>query len=248
MPSSAISDLLEASDKPTVAKDPARDQAVADEFAKRRSFLKWNYQFALQSLQGDKAFNRSLARLKRSLARKRPAKHRGVRAHPELEIAISVFARRHAAKRTGDPKAEVTQQDANAAADQASKLLLPRRGRPRNSILRIHVEALMAAIEEAVGTRVHIPLQKDNVYDPQAVDPWGQLLVDFFCELDPAITVTTLASIVKDARRKYAGRPMRFRDLLPIPDVPEFDENGVARRIPGDLMAAFVPSIPIYFP
>lgn len=241
-------DPLGVSDNPKVVTDPARLEVLTDEFKRRLAIIDANYRSVVQTVGGDKDFNASLARLKRSLARKRPAKVRGERAHPEIEMVILKHALDHAERRTGMPAPQITQQDAQFGARKAAELLTPRRGHPRNTLLRYHVEALMALLQETSGIPVQLTLGKDHHYDPQAVNKSGQALVRFFRDIDPAIAITTLASIVKTARRKYAGKPMRFVDFFPVDATCGNLADGTAKLAPGYEAVLTLPFIPIYFP
>lgn len=248
MPRPRTNDPLGASDAPNFATDPAREQELVEEFKRRLAFIAQSYRLALELLGRDQDFNRSLARLKRSLARKSPANMRGERAHPELELVISRFARDHAEARTGSQGAEVTQQDAQAGARKAAELLKPRRGRSRNWALRYHAEGLMALLQETSGRPVQFLHVKDHVYDPQPVNAGGEILVRYFQGIDPTIAITTLATIVKDARRKFAGKPMRFLDFFPLYGAMPIEAEGSAKLQGGYRFERLEPNIPIYFP
>ncbi len=241
-------DPLGVSDNPQVVTDPARLEVLTDEFKRRLAIIDANYRSVVQTVGDDKDFNASLARLKRSLARKRPAKVRGERAHPEIEMIIVKHALDHAAERAGTSSAQITQQDAQFGACKAAELLQARRGRSSNGLLRYHVEALMALLQETTGAPVQLTLVKDNVYDPQAVNMSGQVLIRFFQDIDPTIEVTTLASIVKGARRKYAGKPMRFADFFPVDGTSGSLPDGTAKLAPGYEVVLTLPFAPIYFP
>jgi hypothetical protein len=162
MPRPRTNDPLGVSDNPKVVTDHARLEELTDEYRRRLLYVSQNYQFAVDAIGSDPDFKSSHAKLQRSLARKRPAKVRGVRAHPDLELAINRFAREHAEARTGTPGAEVTQEDANAGARKAAELLNPHTGRSRNWLLRYHVEGLMALIQETTGKPVQLTHYKDN--------------------------------------------------------------------------------------
>lgn len=248
MPRPRTNDPLGVSDAPNFVADPAREHELTEEFKRRLAFIAQNYRLMLEVVGKDQEFNRSLAKLKRSLAREQPAKTRGDRAHPELELVINKFARDHAEARTGSVGAEVAQEDAQAGARKAAEQLKPRRGRSRNWVLRHHVQGLMALLQETTGRPVQLLHEKDHKYDPQPVNVGGQILVQFFQDIDPNIAVTTLASIVKEARRKYAGKPMRFGDFFPHYGAGPLQEDGSAELGFGHRLERFEPSIPIYFP
>ena len=248
MPAPRRNDPLGVSDNPRVVTDPARVEELTVEFVRRLDFVQRSYGFALRTLGSDREFNASLAKLKRSLARKRPAKRRGDRAHPEIETVISKFARDHARERTGDTDATVTQRDAQAGARRAAEILRARPGRSRHSILRHFVEGMMAVIQGATGRPVQLLVYKNSVYDPQAADAGGRVLVSVFEDLDAGITVGTLATIVKMARQKYAGKPMRFSEYFPLYGATGDPLSGTTELKFGYRLVGFEPNIPIYFP
>ncbi|MEO7827535.1 MAG: hypothetical protein ABIR60_10380, partial [Allosphingosinicella sp.] len=79
-----------------------------------------------------------------------------------------------------------------------------------------HVEGLMALIQEACGTPVMALREKDSVYDPQLAEGASKSLQIVFSAMDPGVTIVQLVNIVRAARRKYAGKTMRFRDFFPF--------------------------------
>jgi hypothetical protein len=241
-------DPLGVSDNPQVVTDPVRLEVLTNEFKRRLAVIDANYRSVVQTVGNDKDFNASLARLKRSLARKRPAKVRGERAHPEIEMIIVKHALDHAEERTGTPGADITQHDAQFGAVKAAEQLESRRGRSSNRLLRYHVEALMALLQETTGAPVRLTLVKDNVYDPQAVNTSGRVLIRFFQDIDPTIEVTTLASIVKGARRKYAGKQMRFADFFLLDGTSGSLPDRTEKLSPGYKGVVVLPFAPIYFP
>lgn len=245
MPRPRTNDPLGVSDNPKVATDPARLEASVAGFNHRRQLIEQNYNAVLQYVGN---FNRSLEKMKRGLARKRRAKIRGERAHPAVETLINKLARDQAEARTGIPGSKITRADAEAGARKASEVLKPFRGRARNEMLRFHVEAMMALLQQTTGVPVLLTLNKDNLYDPQAVNWVGDILVRIFQRLDPAVAVTTLASIVKNARRKYAGKRMRFYDYFPFDVQIEVQPDGSEQLSSSLHVEEILPNIPIYFP
>ena len=49
-----------------------------------------------------------------------------------------------------------------------------------------------------------------------AVDPMGELLLSLAMHMEPSATATQIATIVKKARARYAGKAMRFQDYCPL--------------------------------
>lgn len=118
----------------------------------------------------------------------------------------------------------------------------------RNRVVRHHAEGLMALLQETTGKPVQFVFEREGHYDPQPLSAGGQVLVQFFQNIDPTIAATTLASIVKAARREYAGKPMRFGDFLPLYGAGPIGVDGSADLGFGYHLDRFEPSIPIYFP
>jgi hypothetical protein len=248
VPAPRRNDPLGISDTPRNLVSQARVSERLDEFKRRLAHIRGSYQLALEARLGDREFNGSLAKLKRSLARKRPSKRRGDRAHPEIEMVISQFAKANARNRTGLSDAAVTQEDANRAASKAAQILRSRKGRASNAILRFHVEGLMALLQEMSGRPVQFTHYKDNAYEPQPTGKLGKIMLEFCKEIDPSVTETMLASMVKAARRNYAGKPMRFADFFPLYGATSFAPDGTPELETGYRVEHFEPNIPIYFP
>jgi len=114
--------------------------------------------------------------------------------------------------------------------------------------LRHHVEGLMALLQETVGKPVLLTLQKDHEYDPQAVGKNGEMLIMLARLMESEVAITTLASMVKTARKKYASRPMCFADYFPGYGVTGDLLAGPVDIGGGRRIESFVPNIPIYFP
>ena len=92
MPAPRRNDPLGITETPKPPKDAERLAELVDEFRGRVSYVERHYEFLRLAFGGDLEFNASLAKLKRSLARKRKTSRRGDRAHPEIELVITKFA------------------------------------------------------------------------------------------------------------------------------------------------------------
>lgn len=230
-----------------IVTDPTRVDAITTEFRKKLAFVEANYRSTIRALGSDLDFNRSLAGLKRSLSRKRPSKRRGERAHPEIEMVILKHAMDHAAIRTGRTGAPLTQEDANFGARKAAELLRPRR-RSSYRILRHHVLGLMALIQEVTGQPVLFTHNKDNLYDPQAVNLGGRVLLIWVQRLDPTASASTIATFVKQARRKYAGKAMQFSDFFPTYGHEMIAPQPMDKLDPNHQVVTVLPFCPINFP
>lgn len=248
MPRPRINDPLGVSDQPrNIVIDPARVDAITDEFQKKLAFVEASYRSTIKAVGSDLDFNRSLTRLNRSLDRKRPSKRRGDRAHPEIEMVILKHAMDNAASRTGKTGAAITQEDANFGARKAGELLRPRR-RPSHRILRHYVRGLMALIQDLTGRPVLLTHNKDCLYDPQAVNTGGCTLLVLAQQLDPTASVSTIATIVKQARREYAGKAMQFSDFFPTYGHEMIAPQPMDGLGKNHQVVTVLPFCPIYFP
>ena len=91
----------------------------------------------------------------------------------------------------------------------------PRRGRPDDRILRHHVEGFMALIQHTLGKPVMMQSTTNSVYDPQATSEAGELLLMLAKRMEPTITEIAVVNIVNKARRRYAGKQMRYSKFFP---------------------------------
>ncbi|MDR7102893.1 hypothetical protein [Croceicoccus sp. BE223] len=248
MPRPRTNDPQGVTDQPrNIVTDPTRVDAITTEFGKKLAFVESSYRSTIRALGNDLDFNRSLAKLNRSLNRKRPAKRRGERAHPEIEVVILKYAMDHAAIRTGSTGAVLTKEDANFGARRAADLLRPRR-RSSYRILRHHLRGLMALIQDTTGQPVLFTHHKDNLYAPQAVNMSGRALLLWAEKLDPTASVTTIATIVKQARREYAGKAMLFSDFFPTYRHEMNAPQPMDKLGPNYQVVTVLPFCPIYFP
>lgn len=248
MPRQRTNDPLGTSDNPHVATDPDRINQRLTEFHRRISYIEESYRLCSNGLGPDVAYNRSLARLRSAVRRNATHARPLERAHPEIEIAINKFALDHSCGRTGSEHPELTEDDVKVGVLRAAAELKMRRGAGRNTILRRHVEGLMALIQQFSGKPVLVVIQKDNIYDPQAVSPCGEVLLNVLSTIEPKAQVCTIASMVKKARAQYAGKPMRFEEFFPFyGDCGEM-LRGEANPHTGARLQLMGLSSPIYFP
>lgn len=139
------------------------------------------------------------------------------------------------------------QRHVEQAGEITLGLLRPRRGRPDDLLLEVHVKGLVALLQEMIGTPVIARRHRNSVYDPHFADGISQLVAMFFRDLDESITVTHLVEIVRRTRSEYAGEPLRFSDLFPLYGASVGDDGEIKLR-PGYRLEAFEPNIPIYCP
>ena len=195
--------------------DPERVAKRVAELRRRLTYLEQSYSLEKRLGLDMKGFNTSLSRLKQAVTRPRNIHLLETRLNPWLELAINVRARELAGLAPDAPLLAdhncVVQQAARQVAERATAL----RGNPGDRLLRRYVEGLMALYQEFTGTPVVAMRHKDSVYEPQIPGTAGKMMRLIVDLLEPGISETKLVNWICAARRKYAGKPMRFRDLFP---------------------------------
>lgn len=212
------------------------------EFTRRFGYCLCSYRLGHETV----GFNRSLARLRRTVELGRRSPGKGERVHPYLEIVINRLAHDLATARTGRPDAALTQTDVEKAAAWTARCISPVRGRPRAQLLDHHVAGLMALIEDFSGKRV-IARRNDSSgnYDPRLIGP-GRILLHLK-EVDPTLTETQLVNKVLQVRRDFAGKRMCFRDFHPLYGARIGDDGKPVPAAPLRI-EQFEQSVPIYCP
>jgi hypothetical protein len=233
MPRPRTNDPLGVSDHPQLAVDPERITRIQQEFRRRLIHTLRSFSVARTIERDYGTIEASLVRLREALARRRPVKRQGLRLHPEVEMALSYKARQFADERTKAADAKVEQRDVQKAALWVTNALTVKQGAPTDRMLVHHVEALMALAQQTTGRPVLSRRDRNSVYDPHLADPKAQMIFEALNDIDPDVTVTKVVNIIRQARRKYAGKAMRFSDFMPAY---------------GGEVEAFVPNFPIYCP
>jgi hypothetical protein len=215
MPRPRINDPQGVSNNPSLVSDPARVDAIKESFKRRLIYTTRSFRTArfLDKTYG--TVPASLVRLREAIARKRRTKRTGSQLHPEVEGAICVIARQYAAQRLGRSDAEVEQCDVQRAALFLARTVNVKQGPPEDRYLRLHVEALMALVQETTGTAVMAQRDRNSMYDPYLADAKARMIFEVLHDVDPQVTEIKVGNIIRQARRKYAGKPMRFDDILP---------------------------------
>jgi len=106
----------------------------------------------------------------------------------------------------------------------------------------------MALIQETTGKPVIAHRTRESVYDPHLVGISGEVIRKFFSDVDPTIPEVRLANIVRDARRKYAGKHMRFVDFFPSYGISPRALDGDEPLANGERIETFSANIRIYCP
>ncbi|MFC4595537.1 hypothetical protein [Sphingobium tyrosinilyticum] len=209
-------DALGVSNHPNVVTDPKRQEELISEFRRRVDYALESNAFWRETLGHPTNFNQSLSRLKEGLGDQCRSDSVEIRQHPEVEMAVAHFSKIAARKRTSVPDAVVTDKDTEAGVREALAVLKTPQGRPGDPILTHHVEGLMALIQEFLGKPVMMQREKNSIYDPQASNEAGELLLTWVRHMEPNVSVTTVVNIVRKARRHYAGKRMNFLDYFPF--------------------------------
>lgn len=240
-------DPLGISETPNIVTDPIRVAELLKECTAKLLHIHRQFRAAKRWLGDDATFNLSLERLRRATVRRTKSHRSQSRLHPEIELIISHFARKEAAKRTGATQAVVIQEDTNIAARRAAKRLNPRSGRPAARNLRWHVEAAMALMQEMTGRPVMASRSKNSLYAAN-LGKTAQGLLVFARGLEPSVTEIQLVNIIKTARRKYAGKSFLFADFCPSYGVTFESMMGGGPLANGARLETFEANIPIYCP
>lgn len=239
-------DPLGVSDTPTVVTDPAREQEIVTEFQRRLRYVQHSFCVGQKIMGNKKQLNDAIKRLKDGIGGTSDSDTLA-RIPPLVEMVISYHARRIAAERTGSDDAEVMGEDIKRASRIAADKLEPISHRPTADVLRHHVEGLMALLQETSGKPVLVGKTRNSVEDSHFKSGVSELIPKVFRELDPTISVTQLVNIILAARRKYAGKPMRFIDFFPGYGAT-MAEDGSLLIGGGRLVAEVFPNLPTYYP
>nr|WP_087575816.1 hypothetical protein [Sphingomonas sp. CDS-1] len=239
-------DPLGVSDCPNITTDPDREKILVAEFRKRLDYALKSYVMWRRAFGPPSSFNDSLNRLERGLSSRVRSNDRKRRLHPEIEAVISHHAKQHAAERSGMPNAVPTSEDIDAGARKALALLKPRRGRPDDRVLTHHVEGLMALIQNYLGKPVMLQTKTNSVYDPQATNGAGEILLMIVKDMEPRASRRRIVTIVDEARRHYAGKRMHFFDFFPGYGARMDEETGEIKLRPGLQLQQMNLAAPIY--
>lgn len=216
MPRPRRNDPAGFSDCTNMVTDPTREAELVAELSRKVTYLNMAYQLESSLGLERTSYNNSLAKLRKALAQEGGSRGNRERLHPWLELAISRQART-LAKLAGDMPlmAEHGPYVQQAVRDTASRAKLFR-GRPGHLMVRRYVLGFMAAAQEATGKPlIAVRDDKDGIYQPQVPGVMGQALRMFVDSLTPGITDSELSYWIRDARKRYAGKPMRFQDMFP---------------------------------
>lgn len=227
---------------PNYAASKEREDELLAEFMDKLRYVVDSFARSRRYLAG---YNDSLRRLKAVVANGRNSKNRSRRLHPLIELVINHHARKHALKRTGSPEVEITAADVGKAACDAVHALSIPRGAPPATNLQLHVEALMALIQQYSGKPV-LNTSSDRIGENSIAlaDGVSKILL-VLRKVDPSITEVKLANLVRKVRKKYAGKPMLFWELMPGYGASVGPDGELVLRSPNHI-EEFQVSAPIY--
>lgn len=248
MPRPRKNDPLGTSDNPAAVTEPTRVEELITEFRRRLAYIWESYQLWRSALGNSVDFNRSVERLQQALARKRTSKQTLRRLHPGIECLVSARALCIARDRSGLLEPEILDEDLREAARLVAAEVKRVRGRPDDLVLSHHVEGLMALIQETSGKPVLPHRSKDNIYNPRLAEGVSQIIKTVFEDRAAGITEITLVYIVRDARRKFAGKPMRFSDFFPFYGASLDSASAELRLANGAILTELGANTPIYCP
>jgi hypothetical protein len=242
-------DPLGLSDSRNVATDPERIAVGVAEFRRKLQYLEDGYWFDQQAGLNNREFNASLAFMKRAIAHKLPPGTRKTRLHPELELLVNLEIRKLAGLPYDAPLDERKHSSfAKQAGINIAKRETGRRGVQGNPALRRVVEGLMAAFQESTKQPVMGPRDKDSVYEPHLTGSGGRIIRAIIDHLKPGVPDTTLALWVRQLRKKYASKPMRFRDIFPGYGATVDPKTGTPVGMPPYEIKQLMAVVPIYCP
>lgn len=210
MPAPRKNDPFEVSGPRNIVTDSARQAELVGEFQRKLDYLRWSFETARYLYGGRNNLNAGLAQLRDEVERgDNPPSHP---SHPELQFAVSYLSKETASAR-GD--GGVTEADTLTARQRLVERIKPARQRPADRVLEHHAWALMALLQETSGKVIHATLFKRGVYDPQPTDELSHVMVTVLQSWDPTIEIRTVANLILKARKRFAGKPMRFDTFAP---------------------------------
>ena len=221
-----------------------RREHLRKRFTEQLRRIQLNYHICVRITEQALTFNESLASLKRL---QRPKAHRQpfrARMHPFVELAVNHHAQLFAQARSPDAPV-ITQADVERAAFKTLRLLEPRRGRPENEFLRIHVHALMVLYRETTGSDIATVVTQGGEYMPGIKAPCDRFLPRLFSDVDPTVTTTAIVNIIMQAKASGTVKDKRFVDFFPF-EANLDASTGQPVAAPGVHLERFELSVPIY--
>lgn len=232
MPRRLKNNPLGVSDTPKYVTDPALEAEILKEFVRKRTFIVRSFKNCHHIEQQYGTIEQSIRRMKNAVARERGSKQKQRRLHPALEAAISHHAGKFAAERANDELRNVIQADINKAAHILAETLTVKQGPKKHIMLRHHVEGFMALVQETTGKPVTSQRTKYFDYEPHLPNLNARQIFELLHTVDPGITVTKVANMIREARVAYTGKPMRFVDFFPAYGAKRNDNGTIEYALP----------------
>lgn len=241
-------DPLGVSDEPTEETDPGRIAEIEAEMDRKIAHIERAYRFEKKTQLDIRSFNAWVDRLRNAIGRQGQEDATEERVHPLLETAINIEAR----KLAGLPETARLEAEHIGFVAQATSNVVSRtkkmRGSPGQILLRRYVIGAMAVIQEATGRPFLAQRYKDSVYEPMLPGPQGQKMREIVDRLEPGVSDSRLRYWVDEARKKYAGKPMRFRDMFPDYGLRLDPDAGMPVSTAYSNNVTFTPNNAIYCP
>lgn len=220
--------------------------ATLAEFKKRLGYAQQHFRFGREIESSNAGFNESLEMLDQAIRHPRRKRRIPKQMHPQIGILISHRARRIAQERGEDRLRGPGQDDVERAAAWVLANIKPRRGRPADTHLQYHVEAMMCLCEWASGRPVTASTAPHSFYNPQLTSVGADVIWRVLNFVDPKVTKTAVANIIIAARQSRALKGKCFRDYFPLYGGHIDRETGWPVMPPGTELQSFEVSYPIY--
>lgn len=248
MPRRRRNDPAGLPERPNLATDPVRVMELANEVQRKIAYLVAGYREQMRLDLHRQGFNASLKRLQNAVEAPSEPGVKQSRLNPWIEFAINIEARKLAGRGDDVSLLEEDGPFVRQAAIKVAERSKAIRGRQGKAALRRYVEGVIAVIQEAVGKPVMAPRDKGDVYDPHLSGALGKTLRAAVDRMQPKVTDSELSYWVREIRKKYAGKPMRFLDMFPGYGATVEGETGAPVLRPPYRIERATISVPIYCP
>lgn len=209
-----------STDQPSMAKKE-REEALVARFQSRLGHVLENFRACRKAMAGRRTFNESIDDL-RTAQRPRAERAQRARLDPEIEFLCAWKLKEQG---IADPESAQVM----TIAKELSATLKPTRGRPPNRVLKHHVEGLVLLFEETCGSSVRQCQAQNSDYGPRLKGHLGKALLQLIKSVDPRVTETAVANIIRAMPRSDSRGRRRFCDYFPMAD----HADAVPDELPG---------------
>lgn len=187
-----------------------REQFLVARFQARLGHVLNSFRVGRSTMAGRRSFNESIADLKTG---QRPRARRAKRARldPQIEFIIAWKLK----EKDIDEPGPVQVME---IAKELAETLKPMRGRPADRVLNYHVEGLALLFEETCGHSVLQSQTLNSVYRPSLKGALGKTLLHVLKSVDPLVTETAVANILRAMPEPGSPDRKRFRHYFPFAD------------------------------